>query len=192
MNLDSSSAADLVAVLASANRSVREDAARELFRRGRALAEAATSSWRQIPQIAALLSDHVTVGIAVTPKRSAEIRAAFGNPRLADVPSDQDAEEFEWSLGAGVHLDILTTRQEGGAGAIARFLGKFGEGIQQVEIVTGNLDRVTELLRSRLGVGPVYPAARAGSDSTRMNFFLVDTHYCGKVLIELVEIRKLE
>ncbi|HEV2488395.1 MAG TPA: hypothetical protein VGT03_01185 [Candidatus Acidoferrales bacterium] len=190
MNLASDSVADLVAALASTNRSLREDAARELFRRGRTLAEGATSSWRQIPEIAALLSDHVTVGIAVTPKRFSEIRAAFGNPRLADVPPDQDAEEFEWTLEDDVHLDILTTSQAGGAGAIARFLGKFGEGIQQVEIVTGNVDRVTELLPSRLGVTPVYPSTREGADGTHVNFFLVGAQQGGKVLIELVENRK--
>jgi hypothetical protein len=189
MNPASASIADLAATLASSNRSAREIAARELFHRGRALADAAISSWRKIPEIAALISEDATVGVAVTPARFAKIRAALGNPRLADVPPDQDAEEFEWSLDAEVRLDILTSRQAGG-GAIARFLDKFGEGIQQVELLAGNVDRVTELLRSRLGVTPVYPASREGADGARVNFFLVDAPQSGKVLIELVELRK--
>jgi hypothetical protein len=190
MNPASTSVADLAATLASSNRTSREIAARELFRRGRALADAAVSSWRKIPEIAALISEDATVGVAVMPERFAKIRAALGNPHLADVPPDQDAEEFEWSLDDDVHLDILTTRLAGGRGAIARFLAKFGEGIQQVELLAENVDRVTELLRSCMGVTPVYPAAREGADGARVNFFLVDAPQSGSVLIELVELRK--
>jgi hypothetical protein len=190
MNLASVSVADLIAALASTDRSIRENSARELYRRGRAQASVAISNWRQIPEIAALINDRATVGIAVTPERFSAIRAALGNPRLADVPPDQDAEEFEWSLDADVHLDILTTRAAGGTGAIARFLDKFGEGIQQVEFVSPNVDRVTELLRSHLGIAPVYPAARVGADGTRVNFYLVAATRGAKILIELVETRK--
>ena len=57
---------------------------------------------------------------------------------LADVPPDQDALEFEIEFPTGVRLDILTTREPAGAGAIARFLQKFGEGIQQVEFLVTN------------------------------------------------------
>ena len=47
-----------------------------------------------------------------------------------------------------VHLDILTTKAPGGNGAIARFLEKFGEGIQQVELDVTDVDRATEILRT--------------------------------------------
>jgi hypothetical protein len=190
MSLASAPAGHLVAALASANRSVREDAARELYCRGEAQADAAMSSWRQIPEVSALISEHCTVGIAVKPENFAKIRAALGNPKLASIPPNQDVEEFEWSVDAGIHLDILTTRQPAGDGAIARFLARIGEGIQQVEFVTENVDRATELLLSRLGVQPVYPEARSGADGTRVNFFLVAAPSGGKVLIELVEIPK--
>ncbi|MGH9781837.1 MAG: hypothetical protein ACRD33_08445, partial [Candidatus Acidiferrales bacterium] len=134
--------------------------------------------------------EHATVGVAVTPNHFDDIRAALGNPQLADVPPDQDAREFEWNPGHGVHLDILTTREPAGAGAIARFLAKSGEGIQQVEFVTPDVDRATEMIRSRLGVAAIYPAARPGADGTRVNFFLTSTGEGRKVLIELVETRK--
>src|SRR5579859_4245738 len=172
MNFGAASIAELVPCLASQDRGVRDGAARELYRRGRKLAEEAIATWRQDSEIGSVISEHATVGIAVTPERFAVIRSALGNPVLATVPPDQDAEEFEWSLGEGVHLDILTTRQPGGAGALSRFLAKFGEGIQQVEFLTPDVDRATEMLRSRLGVAPIYPAARAGADGTRVNFFL--------------------
>jgi len=87
----------------------------------------------------------------------------------------------------GARLDILTTREPGGAGAIARYLLKFGEGIQQVEISVTDVDGAMEILRRRFALEPVYPATRPGADGTRMNFFLVPKADGGKVLIELVE-----
>jgi hypothetical protein len=129
----------------------------------------------------------IIVGIAVHPDRFQKIRAANNSPRLADVPSDQDAQEFELHLEDSIEFDILTTREPGGTGAIARFLQKFDEGIQQVEIYVRDVDRATEILRARFGLAPIYPAARAGADGTRVNFFLATTPDGKKVLIELVE-----
>ncbi len=187
MNFRAASIADLVHCLASQEGDVRDGAARELYRRGHALAEDAISAWRRNPEIGAMISGEATVGIAVTPERFAAIRSALGNPHLADVPPDQDAQEFEWSVGDGMHLDVLTTREPQGTGAIARFLAKFGEGIQQVEFPTRDADRASEAIRSRTGIPPIYPAARGGADGTRVNFFLASTPDGRKVLIELVE-----
>jgi TerC family integral membrane protein len=133
----------------------------------------------------------LTVGIAVLPKTFDKIRTANGSPPLADAPSDQDVLEFELVLTEGgmsyVHLDILTTSAPGGNGAIARFLEKFGEGIQQVEIDVTDVDRATEILRTRFKIEPIYPATRTGADGTRVNFFLVSARNGEKVLVELVE-----
>ena len=133
----------------------------------------------------------ITVGIAVLPETFEKIRAACGSMPLADVPPDQDALEFEleFSHSGFPHLclDILTTKLPGGNGAIARFLEKFGEGIQQVEIDVTDVDRATEILRARFKVEPIYPATRAGADGTRVNFFLVKSREGQKVLVELVE-----
>jgi hypothetical protein len=129
----------------------------------------------------------IVVGIAVQPETFQKIRAANHSPRLADVPADQDALEFELHLDASIEFDILTTREPGGPGAIARFLQKFGEGIQQVEIYVRDVDRATEILRTRFALPPIYPATRAGADGTRVNFFLAVAPDGSKVLIELVE-----
>jgi hypothetical protein len=128
-----------------------------------------------------------TVGIGVKPETFRRIRAANGSPGLADVPPDQDALEFELHFAPHIALDILTTRDPAGAGAIARYLQKFGEGIQQVEINVTSVDRASEILRTRFALAPIYPATRPGADGTRVNFFLVPGAEGKKVLIELVE-----
>lgn len=129
----------------------------------------------------------IIVGIAVHPETFQKIRAANNSPCLADVPPDQDAQEFELHLEDAIEFDILTTREPRGSGAIARFLQKFGEGIQQVEIYVRDVDRATAILRARFNLPPIYPATRAGAAGTRVNFFLAVTPEGKKVLIELVE-----
>ncbi len=187
MNFRAASVADLVRSLTSPENDVRNSAAKELYRRGQELAEDAIATWRRDSEIGALISKHATVGIAVTPEHFAATRTALGNPHLADVPPEQDAQEFEWNVGDGARLDVLTTREPDGAGAIARFLAKFGEGIQQVEFLTPDIERATEMIRSRLGIAAIYSATRAGADGTRVNFFLASIAGGKKVLIELVE-----
>lgn len=180
-----------IAQLASADPRAREEAARELFRQGCAAAEPVLRNWfanaeflKLLPSSGALL----TVGIAVQPARFEAIRQAAGNPRLAEVPPDQDALEFELGFAHGVRLDILTTRDVAGKGAIARFLARFGEGIQQVECDVRDVGRATELLRRRFKIEPVYPETRAGACGTRVNFFLVPAGEGRKILIEMVEV----
>jgi len=133
----------------------------------------------------------LTAGIAVLPETFEKIRAANGSPLLADAPSDQDVIEFELefpgSVASCARVDILTTREPAGGGAIARFLEKFGEGIQQVELDVTDVDRATEILRTRFHIEPIYPATRPGANGTRVNFFLVPAWNNQKALIELVE-----
>ncbi len=189
--------APLIGGLSSPDRLGRERAARELFSRGHGLARAVTTEWFADSKFAATMVldasqfPVTTVGIAVTPQTFERVRAANGAPRHADVPPDQDAMEFELHFAQQVQLDILTTREPSGKGAIARYLQKFGEGIQQIELLARNVDAATEILRSRFGVHPIYPATRAGADGTRVNFFLVSlpdkAPEQGKILIELVE-----
>jgi hypothetical protein len=135
----------------------------------------------------------VTVGVAVRREAFAKIRAANGQPALANVPQEQDAEEFELHFGEGVELDVLTSREPGGQGAIARFLAKFGEGVQQVEFRCLNVNRAMEILRERFGVAPIYPEARPGANGSKVNFVLVTVPGAraesAKVLIELYELR---
>jgi hypothetical protein len=186
----SSPLAAAIANLCASELSVRTAGAGEIYRAGRSLADESTRAWRANPALAELLgfdSPTVTVGLAVQPATFAKIREANATPPLANVPPEQDAQEFELHFPTGILLDILTSRDPAGEGAIARFLKRFGEGIQQVEYRCMDVDRATAILKENLGVLPVYPQARTGADNTRINFFLVPTDGGGKVLIELYE-----
>jgi hypothetical protein len=187
----SSPLASAIAGLESADPSERKAAADKIYHAGRISADEAVSLWWKDPQLSGLLLGPrrvVTVGLAVERATFGRIRVANGTPRLAEVPAEQDAEEFELNFPDGVLLDVLTTREPGGSGAIARYLAKFGEGVQQVEFRCENVDCATEILKEKFDVKPIYPATRPGADGTRVNFFLVPTPAGGKVLIELYEV----
>ncbi|HEY2352670.1 MAG TPA: TerC/Alx family metal homeostasis membrane protein [Candidatus Acidoferrum sp.] len=184
-----------IAELAAPESSARSTAALEIYQQGRGPADNAVADWWRDPELSALLSapePRVTVGVAVQRETFAAIRAANGTPALADVPPDQDAEEFELHFANGVALDVLTTREPGGQGAIARFLSRFGEGVQQVEFQCRNVARATAMLRERFGIQAVYPEPRRGAGGTTINFFLLPVSQPGseasKVLIELYEL----
>lgn len=183
----------LIRKLTDPRAAVRAEAAAEIFRQGAELARAATEGWLADAEFAECIvrgadgGPEITVGVAVEPEAFERVRVANGSPGLADVPPDQDALEFELEFPGGVRLDMLTTREPGGTGAITRFLKKSGEGIQQVELAVRDAERSTAILRSRIGLASVYPAARAGANGTRVNFFLVAAPPDRKVLIELVE-----
>lgn len=179
-----------VAGLSSAEPSVRKAAAEEVYQLGRAVAGVAVANWWSDEELSTLLlapNPVITVGLAVPREAFNRIRIANGTPRLAEVPPDQDAEEFELHFPAEISLDLLTTREPGGEGPIARYLSKFGEGVQQVEFRCANVDRAAEILKEKFKIAPVYPATRAGADGTRVNFFLVVSPDGGKVLIELYQ-----
>lgn len=174
--------------LASPDAAVRDAAAEEIYIAGSILARRASKPWFQDAEFVAIAGagPRITVGIAVSPGLFEKIRAANGAPRLAEVPPEQDAMEFELHF-TGLHLDVLTSRAPEGQGAIAKYLGKFGGGIQQVEFLCSDVDRATRVLVEKFGMKPVYPETRAGADGTRINFFLAATPEDEKVLIELYE-----
>jgi hypothetical protein len=176
--------------IAGADAKQREAAAYALFRLGCASAEPVLKKWFADPEFRALVPGGgilLTVGLAVQPATFEAIRARFGQPPLAEVPVDQDVLEFELSFAHGVRLDVITPRTATGEGAIAKFLARFGEGIQQVECDVRHVSRATEILQQRFQVQPIYPQIRAGANQTRVNFFLVPIADNRKLLIELVE-----
>jgi hypothetical protein len=186
----SSPLAAAITGLASADPPVRHAAAEEVYRLGRAAAGIAVSSWWADEELSALLlgpKPVITVGLAVQRETFGRIRIANGTPRLSDVPADQDAEEFELHFPEEILLDILTTREPGGTGAIAKYLAKFGEGVQQVEFRCANVDRATAILKEKFKVAPIYATTRPGANGTRINFFLMASPDGGKALIELYE-----
>ena len=202
---------EYITQLSDADAQVRLRAARDIFDWGTRLCDPVTAKWMANRELAALLvrvvgeagasaraetADHsrasaggcaVTVGIAVQPGTFEKIREANGAPALAEVPPDQDATEFELEFPGHVRIDVLTTDAPGGGGAIARYLGKFGEGIQQVEFDVRDVDAATAILRRDFALEPIYPATRAGANGTRVNFFLAAGGDGRKILIELVE-----
>ena len=173
----------------------RLSAASEIYRQGRALADPTVFPWWHDSELARLLlgpKPHVTVGLAVQRETFARIRAANGSPALADVPPDQDAEEFELHFADSIDLDVLTSKDPRGPGAIARYLARFGGGIQQVEFLCLDVERATLILRERFGIAPLYPQARPGTGRSIINFFLVPAPGAAaesrKVLIELYQL----
>ena len=149
----SSPLASAIVDLASSDPIMRSAAATEIYRRGRAPADRAVYVWWTDPEFAALFgtTPAVTVGLAVRRETFARIREANGSPQLADVPPDQDAEEIELHFPNDVSVDVLTTRDPEGHGAIAKYLQKFGEGVQQVEFRCANVDRASPLSAVDMG-----------------------------------------
>jgi hypothetical protein len=178
-----------IAALSSPEESERAAAAKQVYAIGRWLADSAIQRWRQNGEFVRLLGkdSEMTVGLAVRPETFAQIREANDWPQLAEVPAEQDASEFTLRFEGGATLDVLTSRDPEGSGAIAKFLLKFGEGIQQVEFRCSDVARATAILRDQFAVASVYPEARPGADATRVNFFLAEGADGKKVLIELYE-----
>ena len=167
----------------------RAEVAAAIYDAGRERARNATRPWFQNPAFAVLCgpTPSVTVGLAVRQDTFALIRAANDFPHLADVPPEQDASEFELHFHDGVALDILTTRDPAANGAIARFLAKQGEGIQQVEFRCSDVNRAAAILLDHFGQASIYPEKRPGANHTQVNFFLASAPDNSKVLIELYE-----
>ena len=178
-----------IAALSSPEDGARAAAARQIYAAGRSRVEQAIQRWLHNADFARLIGKNreMTVGLAVRPETFAQIRGANGWPRLAEVPPEQDASEFTLHFEGGVTLDMLTSRNPQGSGAIAKFLLKFGEGVQQVEFRCSDVNRATAILRDQFGVVPIYPEVRPGADGTRINFFLADSADGERVLIELYE-----
>jgi hypothetical protein len=190
MDKPTESVADYICRLAGPDANERETAAYALFRLGCTIAEAVLHAWfadRDFRALAAAGGALLTVGLAVQPATFEAIRARFGQPALAEVPPDQDVLEFELDFAHGVRLDVMTPRSADKEGAIAKFLARFGEGVQQVECDVRDVARATEILRERFQLAPVYPQIRAGANHTQVNFFLVPTAEDRKLLIELVQ-----
>jgi hypothetical protein len=176
--------------LSSPESETRAVCATEIYKTGRALADHAAYPWWGDEDLAALLNGNdpkMTIGLAVTPERFKEIHEASGLPRLSEVPPDQDALEFELHFPGGLSMDVLTSKEPSGGGAIAKFLKRFGEGIQQIEYQCKDVDRATQILKTKFNVAAIYPETRPGADGTRVNFFLISAPDAAKVLIELYE-----
>lgn len=176
--------------LAADEPAARAAAAAEIYQFACERAESAVHSWWQNSELAQLCGAQPkpNVGLAVNQETFARIRATNDFPQLADVPPEQDASEFELHFDSGIALDILTTREPEGSGAIAKFLARQGQGIQQVEFRCTDVDRAAAILREQFQIASVYPKKSPGANGTQVNFFLVAPSDNSKVLIELYEL----
>jgi hypothetical protein len=181
----------------AAEKCTRMAGAAEIYRQGRGPANRAIDRWWENAELSELLLSPkpiATIGVAVHRETFTKIRAANGQPELAEVPPEQDTEEFELHFADGVELDVLTSKEPAGRGAIARFLAKFGEGVQQVEFRCLDVNRAMAILRQRFGVAPLYRETRPGANGSKVNFVLVPVPDAvgenSKVLIELYELPK--
>src|SRR6202521_5040409 len=110
-----------IANLSSADESKRLAAAAEIYRAGRTPADQVVHAWWTNEEIYSLLlgsNPSVTVGLAVRRETFEQIRRANGSPRLAPGAPHTEAGDFELHFPNGISLDVLTTKDPGGAGAI--------------------------------------------------------------------------
>lgn len=184
--------------LASPDQQRRSMAAAGLFSRGARLAWDVSEAWMNDGALTGIFAvetyglpgdihPETTVGIAVPPELFARICTANGNPLEAAVPPEQDAREFELRFPPNVRLNILTARDAAGNGPIARYLGRHGAGIQQVEFRVNDVASATGLLRERFDLTPLHAAPQPGANRARMNFFLVIAPSGEKLLLELFQ-----
>jgi hypothetical protein len=184
--------------LASADQQRRRVAATGLFGRGARLAWSVSEAWMNDGALTGIFAvetygqpgdihPETTVGIAVPPEIFTRIHDANGNPPEAEVPPEQDAREFELRFPLNVRLDILTPRDATANGPIARYLGRHGAGIQQVEFRVNDVAGATALLRERFDLTPLYAAPQPGANRAQVNFFLVIAPSGEKLLLELFQ-----
>jgi methylmalonyl-CoA/ethylmalonyl-CoA epimerase len=138
----------------------------------------------QIPEHLFTAIDHV--GIAV-PDLDEAIRfydETFGLKEIhREVNEEQGVAEAMLQVGATdskIQLLAPLTPES----TIAKFLDKFGQGIQQLAYRVTDVEQVMAILTER-GVRLLYDAPRRGTSDSRINF--VHPKDAGGVLIELVE-----
>lgn len=180
----------LVSHLAYETSDVRELAAERLYDLGSAIAQEILEAWRKNEQLQRLVFGPPVVGVAVEPERFSAIRAAWGSPPLAQMPPDQDVEEFEIHV-RHAHLDILRPKRLSAdkESVLETFLRKHGEGIQQVELWTSDVDEATAVFKAQhdTDLKLVYSTPRQGANGTRVNFLLFPLRNGRKALVELVQ-----
>jgi methylmalonyl-CoA/ethylmalonyl-CoA epimerase len=138
-----------------------------------------------------LVSDHLLlaidhVGIAV-PDLDAALdfySSTFGlEPVHAEVNEEQGVREAMLAVGeSGSCIQLLAPLNE--ESAIAKFLARNGQGIQQLAYRVADIDAVSQTLRER-GVRLLYDVPKRGTAGSRVNF--VHPKDAGGVLVELVE-----
>lgn len=100
-----------------------------------------------------------------------------------EVNSDQGIEEAMLSLSDGSRIQLLASIDSNSA--IAKFLNKNGEGIQQLAFRVTDIE-LAMVAVSAAGMRLIYPEPKTGTAGSRINF--VHPRDAGGVLVELVEL----
>jgi methylmalonyl-CoA/ethylmalonyl-CoA epimerase len=128
--------------------------------------------------------DHVGIAVADLDEAIGFYERVFG---MRCVHTETNEEQ-------GVREAMLAVGPEGGmlqllaplspSSTIAKFLDRFGPGLQQLAYTVADIDATSAALRER-GVRLLYEAPRRGTGGSRINF--VHPKDAGGVLVELVE-----
>lgn len=129
-------------------------------------------------EVRSLLFKPATCGICVEKETFEKILSVWGGP-LVHVIEKENAREFELHLPGGIHVDVLTPIDRGKDSALVKYLNRSGEGIQQVEIFSNDIEEVTKLLKLK--------PTRDGATGQPVNFQLVELPNGEKVLVEYVQ-----
>jgi methylmalonyl-CoA/ethylmalonyl-CoA epimerase len=128
--------------------------------------------------------DHVGIAVPDLDAAIAKYRDVFGMQLVHEESNEeQGVREAMMAVGdSGSYVQLLAplTPQS----TIAKFLDRFGPGIQQVAYRVDDVEAVAAALRER-GMRMLYDAPKRGTAGSRVNF--VHPKDAGGVLVELVE-----
>ena len=129
--------------------------------------------------------DHVGVAVHDLQAAIEEYETRFGM-RVTHIEENDDQGVVEAMLtvgdGGGPPIQLLAPLREDSP--LTKFLGKRGEGVQQIAYTVDDIEIATASLRER-GVEVLYDEPRAGTAGSRVNF--IHPKNAGGVLVELVE-----
>ena len=128
--------------------------------------------------------DHVGVAVADLDEAIAFYRDTYGMTLAhQEVNEEQGVREAMMAVGdSGSFIQLLAPLSP--ESTIAKFLDRSGPGIQQMAYRVEDVDAVSEVLRE-LGLRLLYPEAKRGTSSSRINF--IHPKDAGGILVELVE-----
>ena len=128
--------------------------------------------------------DHVGIAVPDLDDAIAFYRDTFGIVSVhEEVNEEQGVREAMLAVGDGAtRIQLLAPISP--ESAIAKFLDRNGQGVQQVAYTVASIDDACAALRAR-GVRLLYEAPRRGTSNSRINF--VHPKDAGGVLVELVE-----
>lgn len=138
----------------------------------------------EIPEPLFTAIDHVGIAVPDLDEAIALYRDVFGMQVSHEETNEEQGvrEAMVAVAGSGSSIQLLAPLNENST--IAKFLDRSGPGLQQLAYRVTDVDKVSEVLRSR-GVRLLYPEPKRGTANSRINF--VHPKDAGGVLVELVE-----